>query len=266
MNAILMDVTRCTGCESCVAACLEDNGLDPARAARDRAVVRDGLSADRWLSLLRVEEGRFARKSCLHCLEPSCVAACLVGGLEKTSAGPVVYDPDKCIGCRYCMIACPFHVPRYEWDETAPFMRKCDMCADRQARGEPPACVAACPHEALLFGERHALLAEARRRIERGRGRYLPRIWGEHEFGGTSLLYVSDVDLDALDWPEPQRSAIPDLTTPLIEKTPLIGLSVASSLLGINWVVRRRMRRAAEEGDGRTDAPADADDGGSHHD
>jgi formate dehydrogenase iron-sulfur subunit len=196
--------------------------------------------------VIEVDTGRFARKSCLHCLEPSCVAACLVGGLTKTAGGPVVYDPAKCIGCRYCMIACPFHVPRYEWQELRPTMAKCDMCAGRQAQGLAPACVEACPHGALVFGERQELLARARALIASGGGLYLPRVWGEHELGGTSVLYISDVDLAALDWPEPGARAIPDLTTPLIEKTPLIGLSVASGLLGVNWVIRRRMRRRAE--------------------
>jgi formate dehydrogenase iron-sulfur subunit len=246
MKAILVDVTRCTGCETCVAACIETNGTDPERAARDRATVRDGLSADRYLAIEREDEGRFARKSCLHCLEPSCVAACLVGGLTKTAAGPVVYDPDKCIGCRYCMLACPFHVPRYEWDTTRPLMRKCDMCAERQTRGEPPACVAACPHDALVWGERDALLAEAHARISAGHGRYRPHVWGEHEIGGTCVLYVADVPLATLDWPDASAPALPTLTTPLIEKTPAIGLSVAGGLLGLNWIIRRRMQREGE--------------------
>jgi formate dehydrogenase iron-sulfur subunit len=247
MKAILMDVTRCTGCESCVDACIGTNELDQARALHDRAAVADGLSAERYLSVLRVGEGRFARKSCLHCLEPSCVAACLVGGLTKSANGPVVYDPEKCIGCRYCMIACPFEIPRYEWDATRPYVHKCDMCAGRQREGLAPACVAACPHGALLFGERDALITEAHARIAAGKKAYRPHIWGEHEVGGTSVLYIADVALDRLDWPDPSDRPIPTLTTPLIEKTPAIGLSVATGLLGINWVIRRRMRRQAED-------------------
>ena len=131
MYGILVDVTKCIGCEKCVAACTERNGLNPWQADRDRAVTSDGLSEHRLCTVLKVGDGRFARKSCMHCLEPSCVAACLVGALTKTPEGPVVYDRSKCIGCRYCMLACPFHVPRYEWDETIPYMIKCDMCADR---------------------------------------------------------------------------------------------------------------------------------------
>jgi formate dehydrogenase iron-sulfur subunit len=246
MYGILVDVTRCTGCEQCVAACIEANGLDPARADVDRATTKDGLSANRLTSIQRVENGRFARKSCMHCLDPSCVAACLVGGITKSEEGPVVYDPQKCIGCRYCMLACPFHVPRYEWQELQPYMQKCDMCFTRLREGRLPACVEACPHEALIFGDRHELLQLAHERIRSQSSQYLPHIWGEEEYGGTSVLYISDVDLAALDWPESASPAIPHLTEPLITKTPFIGLGVGCSLLGINWVVRRRMKLAAE--------------------
>jgi formate dehydrogenase iron-sulfur subunit len=251
MKAILVDVTKCTGCERCVAACVEENGTDPVKAQVDRAVTKDGLSENRFLSVPMVEEGRFVRMSCMHCLEPACVSACLVGGITKTPDGPVIYDPDKCIGCRYCMLACPFHIPRYEWDAISPFMRKCALCHERLAEGGVPACVDACPHEALRFGSRDELLREAHGIIAAGRGRYLDRVWGEHEFGGTSVLYLSDVDLAVMGWPSSDTVSIPSLTEPLIAKTPFIGLGVMGSLLGINWVIRRRMRLAGErEGDG----------------
>ena len=123
MKAILVDVTRCTGCERCVDACVQVNHDDPARAQLDGATAKDGLSADRLLSVPEVAQGRFARLSCMHCLEPSCAAACLVGAITKTPDGPVVYDRAKCIGCRYCMLACPFRVPRYEWTKLAPLVK-----------------------------------------------------------------------------------------------------------------------------------------------
>jgi len=246
MKAILVDVTRCTGCERCVEACIQENGLDPVQAQVDRAITKDGLSENRLLSVPKVTEGRFARLSCMHCLEPSCVSACLVGSLTKTPEGPVVYDPEKCIGCRYCMLACPFHIPRYEWDETVPFVKKCTLCFQRLQEGRVPACVEACPAEALKFGERDRLLREAHALLARQPSRYLPRVWGEREFGGTSVLYVSDVDLEIMGWPEADAEPIPALTEPLISKTPAIGLGVMGSILGLNWVIRRRMRLAAE--------------------
>jgi len=240
MRAILIDVTKCQGCEQCVAACIEANELDERRAAIDRVATPDGLSANRFSTIAPIGEGRFARLACMHCVEPSCVSACLVGGLTKTDDGPVRYDPTKCIGCRYCMLACPFHIPRYQWDRTTPFIRKCDMCADRLERGGSPACVEACPHGALDFGDRNELRREAHRRIDAHPDRYLDHVWGEDEFGGTCVLYVSDVDLGALAWPDDAAAPIPTLTEPLISKTPHIGLSVAGLLLGISWIVRRR--------------------------
>ena len=240
MYAILVDVTKCEGCERCVAACVQHNELDSSKAAADRATTPDGLSANRYSSVQQVDEGHFARKACMHCLDPSCVSACIVGGLTKSPEGPVIYDPDKCIGCRYCMLACPFNIPRYDWEAPLPFVHKCTMCDDLIGVGELPACVDACPYEALIFGERDALLAEAHRRIDEAPERYLPRVWGEEEFGGTSVLYVSDVDLGSLGWPEDTAAPIPSLTGPLIAKTPHIGLGVAGLLLGLNWIVRRR--------------------------
>ena len=263
MHSILVDVTRCTGCERCVSACIEVNHRDRIRAETDRATAKDGLSADRWSSIIKVADGRFAKKSCMHCAEPSCVSACLVGGITKSLDGPVIYDPDKCIGCRYCMLACPFHIPRYEWDKTVPFMRKCDMCAERLGRGQLPACVEACPNDALQFGERDALLQEAHRRIAED-DRYQPHVWGESEFGGTSVLYIADVDLASLGWPANAETPIPFLTEPLISKTPFIGLSVAFGTLGLNWIIQRRMKLAAERVNGQ-EGPASQDVEEDHH-
>jgi len=240
MLAILFDTTKCQGCERCVDACVQASGKDEAAAAADRATTLDGLSANRLVTLRRVAPGRFARWSCMHCVEPSCVSACLVGGLSKTRQGPVVYDADKCIGCRYCMLACPFQVPRYEWARTAPFMRKCSMCFDRVSKGGQPACVEACPNEAMTFGERADLLARARDLVERQPKRYLPRVWGETEFGGTSVLYVSDADLSPAGWPAKQAASIPSVTDPLIRKTPFIGLGVGMSCWALSAVIRRR--------------------------
>jgi formate dehydrogenase iron-sulfur subunit len=242
----LIDITKCRGCEECVAACIRRNNKDPLLAEADRVASRDGLTANRLSTVQRIEDGRFAKKSCMHCLEPSCVSACLVGGITKRPDGPVVYDPDKCIGCRYCMLACPFHIPRYEWRKTTPYMVKCDMCADRIDEGKIPACVEACPYDAIVFGPRRQLLQRANTRIRENPEIYRNHIWGESEFGGTSVLYISDVDLAALGWPDAVREAIPNLTEPLIHKTPFMGMSVAIGLVALNWIVKRRNKLAAE--------------------
>jgi len=258
MKAILNDVTRCTGCEQCVQACVEANGLGeelPAVRARP-----DGLSASRFCSVVVVSGAAYARKSCLHCLQPACAEACLVGALRKTPAGPVIYDPDKCIGCRYCMLACPLAIPRYQWERTLPFVRKCTMCAERIAGGRLPACVEACPHDAMLFGDRDALLAEARRRIRSQPDRYLPHIYGQDELGGTCVLYISHVPLDVLGWPAAiGERPLPAYTWPVISKTPVIAVTVAASLSAITWIIRRRMRIAEQEAQLGPAGPASGD-------
>jgi len=144
------------------------------------------------------------------------------------------------------MLACPFHIPRYEWDSTHPYMMKCMMCFDRLKDGQQPACVEACPNQVMIFGDRDELLKKARERIASNPKLYKNRVWGEEEYGGTSVMYISDIDLDNMDWPQASALAIPELTEDLIHATPIIGLSVATSILGINWVIRRRMKLAAE--------------------
>jgi len=248
MYSILIDITKCIACEKCVMACVERNNLDSSLAELDRATKSDGLSANRLSTVMKVSNDRFARKSCMHCLEPSCVSACLVGGITKSPEGPVIYDPDKCIGCRYCMLACPFHIPRYQWDKLAPLMIKCDMCYDRINNNRLPACVEACPQGVLEFGDRRTLLKKAKTRIKENPQKYIDHIWGEKEFGGTSVMYISDVDLAAVGWPSPEPEAIPNLTEPLIHKTPFIGLSVALGLVSVNWIIKRRIKLAKENG------------------
>jgi len=243
---ILVDTTKCTSCEECVMACADVHNIDRQKSLREKAKNEEGLSAYRMSNIVAVSPGHFARKSCMHCLEPSCVSACLVGGITKSPEGPVVYDPTKCIGCRYCMIACPFHIPRYEWDKKIPYMAKCDMCFDRLNEGKMPACVEACPNHALKFGNRDELLKEAHDAIESQPNLYLNHIWGEKEFGGTSVIYISDVKLDKLGWPATSPVSIPSLTEPLVHTTPIIGASVAAGLLAINWTIRRRMKLASE--------------------
>jgi formate dehydrogenase iron-sulfur subunit len=239
MKAILHDVTRCTGCMRCVEACVADNKLAPdPRAAR---FERGPLSAKRYTTIEEIN-GRFVRRQCVHCLEPSCVSACLVGALTKRPDGPVVYDASKCIGCRYCMLSCPYTAIRYQWESALPFIRKCDLCYDRP---EGPACVGACPHEATLFGEREELLAVARGRIRKEPARYIDHVFGEHEAGGSSVLYLSDVPLPFMPG-TPREESIPEMTLPFAKATPFMAFGVASILVGTSFVIARRNRLAEE--------------------
>lgn len=171
--AILTDTTKCIGCNQCSIACKRANHLAPD--VPRRWDLEDGLSARNWTSVVQGPDHSFVRKQCRHCLEPACVSVCPVGALTKTALGPVVYDSQKCMGCRYCMMACPYSIPRYDWDQTTPYVRKCILCYGRIREGKLPACIEACPTKATIFGDREALLAEAHRRIAENPGVY----WGQ---------------------------------------------------------------------------------------
>jgi formate dehydrogenase iron-sulfur subunit len=241
MRAILHDVARCKGCMKCVEICLQDNDL--VHRPGDRMFEPEPLSAHRFTTLERTKNDHFVRKHCLHCVEPACAAACLVGALHQTPEGPVVYDATKCIGCRYCMLACPFQAVKYEWEKALPFVKKCDMCYDRPGG---PACVEACPHDATVFGERKDLIKEARRRIDARPDLYVDHIWGEHELGGTGVMFIAPESLDDR-WPGSLGgSSIPDITTPLTQKTPYIAFGVLGFLTATSWVIGRRNRLAEE--------------------
>ena len=196
---VLVDTTKCVGCRACEAACAESNQLDgPAHLADDRVFEQRRLTDQQTFTVVNraepnlPDQARFAKKQCMHCLEPACATACPVRALEKTRTGPVVYHADRCLGCRYCMVACPFEVPKYEYESAVPRVRKCTFCGDRQAKGLEPACTSVCPSGALTFGNRTALLEEARRRVYANPKTYLPYVYGEREAGGTSWLYIGD--------------------------------------------------------------------------
>jgi len=246
--AILIDITLCNGCEECVLACKEENGLGPDRLRSGQEAV-DGLSATRFSTILRRPEDRFVRVQCQHCLEPACVSACLVGAMQKTPEGPVIYDSELCMGCRYCLLACPYGIPRYEWDERAPLVRKCTMCHPRILEGKEPACVEACPEGALVFGDRSELLAEAHRRIEETPEAYVHHVYGESEVGGTSVLYLADTSLAFLGWAQLGEGSVPDLTWASLEKIPRVVFGMGGLMGAVYWVINRRMKMAAREAD-----------------
>ena len=247
--AILIDITRCIGCEECVLACKEENDLGPDRLRPGQEAV-DGLSATRFSTILRYPDDHFVRQQCRHCLEPACVSACLVGAMQKTPEGPVIYDSELCMGCRYCLVACPYGIPRYEWDAAAPLVKKCTLCNHRIVEGKEPACVEACPEDALLFGEREELLTEGRRRIAENPDTYINHIYGENEVGGTSVLYLSDISLGFLAWSENLGEGdLPHLTYAALKKVPWTVLGMSGLMGGIYWVVNRRMKLAAKAAD-----------------
>ncbi|MEW6182792.1 MAG: 4Fe-4S dicluster domain-containing protein [Bacillota bacterium] len=215
---LLFDVTKCIGCRACQAACKQYNNLplDSDLDRRHESTNWDTPAPLTGNTLLRMNHHivtdkrgrvawRFVRRSCFHCERPTCEAVCFAHAFYKTPEGPVLYRRSRCVGCRYCMMGCPFSIPKYQWNELFPEVMKCRMCAPERANiGAPPACVAACPTKAVIFGDRNDLLEEAHKRIRSKYNGlehhvdYINHVYGEHEVGGTSLLYISDVPFEEL--------------------------------------------------------------------
>jgi formate dehydrogenase iron-sulfur subunit len=271
-KAILFDGSRCTGCRACQVACKQWNDL-PAEDTQSEGRYQNPLrvSPDTWLVMefreIESSDGRvalsFRRKACMHCLEPACVSACPVGALYKTDEGPVLYHENRCIGCRYCMLACPFDVPTFQWDRgviEGPEIKKCTFCIDRLSAGMEPACVHTCPTEALMFGERDELIAEAEARIEKHPEKYVDHVYGKDEAGGTSLLYISPVPFEELGLPKLRPEPIQKDAEQLMHiATPAVLVGMLAGLSGLYWVVRRRQEMMGKNGGSGTQG------GGRHH-
>lgn len=210
---VLVDLTKCNGCRQCEAACQEmagfevptkDELLDESVFLKQRRPgPRSYTTVNRCLDPGENPEQAavFVKSNCFHCLDPACVSACLVGALRKEPNGAVSYDASKCMGCRYCMVACPFQIPAYEYDNVlTPQVRKCTFCfgEDNPNQGGTPACVKVCPKQCLLYGKRQDLLDQAHNRIRHHPQRYVNHVYGEHEAGGTSWLYLSGVSFERI--------------------------------------------------------------------
>lgn len=238
-KALLIDITKCIGCMQCSAACKAGH--------KQPGDPEPTLSATAFTAV-EPRGDKFVRRMCLHCEDPSCASVCPVGAIIKTAQGAVRYDGAKCIGCRYCMIACPFSVPKYEWNKLAPYVTKCDMCAERVLAGNPTLCSEACPTGATLFGSREDLLMEAHKRIVENPGVYVPRIYGEKEVGGTSVLYISDVPFEKLGFIEsPLNQPMPTLSAAALGEVPTVVTIGGSLLAGLYWITQRRREVAAAE-------------------
>lgn len=239
-KALLIDVSLCVGCNACQAGCKVEHKLPEGEEKHLSLTAFTALSE---------HNGMFVRHMCQHCDVPTCVSVCPVGAFTKTPEGPVLYDANKCIGCRYCMQACPFHVPRYEWRSTKPGIQKCDFCAPRVSRGIQTACAESCPTGATKFGGRDELLLEAAGRIAAEPSKYVPKIYGKEDVGGTSMLYISHVPFEQLGFDTRLgKTPMPLLTMSALSKVPNV-VSVGSVLLaGIWWITNRRAEVQDHEG------------------
>lgn len=248
-RTILYDSTLCVGCRQCEEACTKKWGMP----YNDKVAAEEHLSAHK-LTTIRTFGERYSRKLCMHCEEPTCASVCPVKALQKTELGPVVYDESRCIGCRYCMQACPFQVPSYEWSSNNPRVKKCNMCYERQAVGKPTACTEACPTGATICGDRDEMIAEARKRLAAKPGDYYQRIYGVREVGGTSVFYLSAVPFEQIGMnTKVPMEAVPHFTWNVLSMVPDV-VSVGSVVLGgIWWITHRREEVARAEGGSKGD-------------
>lgn len=240
----LIDASRCIDCRACLVACSVENNVPMKNT---RIWIHDTGVMGEYPALTRYS----APFHCMHCVDPSCVSACTVGALQQNSDGIVIYDQDRCIGCRYCMYACPFEVPNFEWQERLALIIKCDFCTSRLEEGQKPACATTCPTRAIQFGTREEMLNLAYQRIKDNPGRYVAHVYGEHENGGTSTFYISPVPFEQLGFPITTQTESPAHFNRLVTHgTPAVAAGVAIGMSGIYLAIKRQGKdNAAAEGE-----------------
>jgi len=242
---VLVDTTRCIGCRACERACAEAHGLPVPDVANDGALEsRRDTTESRWTVVNRFETSKgevFVKKQCMHCWQPACGAACLTNAMYKTRTGPVIWRESKCMGCRYCMVSCPFEMPKFEYDSWNPKIQKCTLCWERQQEGLGPACVDACPTDALAFGTKRELMEIARLRIYHHPDRYVHRIYGEQEVGGTGWLYLSAVPFEELGFrTDLGTTPYPEYTRDFLYGVPLVLFGLPALQLGLHLLSEKR--------------------------
>src|SRR3974390_164377 len=292
VKTTLVDITKCIGCRACQVACKQWNDRDGEQTElQDQLGFQNPatLSAKTYtlITFHEVPDEQapgglhylFAMRRCLHCLEPACASACPTTALNRQPDGPVTYNADKCIGCRYCIWACPWGVPTAEWDSLAPKIQKCTHWCHRDDQplplarnGRPltniesqlfresitvPACVKACPADALRFGERELILKEARTRISSQPEKYVNHIYGEEEAGGTSVLYLSSVPFAKLGFPDAAKKPYPAVSGVAIHAVPPAVIAIGALLGGIYAFLTGRAASVApaQSGTDSGDAP-----------
>jgi formate dehydrogenase iron-sulfur subunit len=280
VKTTLIDVTNCIGCHACQVACKQWNERDGEQTELlpELGFQNPATLSAKTYTLISFHEfadetapgglrNSFVMRRCLHCLQPACVSACPTTALFRQADGPVVYDAEKCIGCRYCMLACPWDVPTAEWNSLKPEIQKCTHCADRVSQPLPksrngfpltvlesqtfkettpvPACVKACPADALVFGDREEMLTEAHRRMANRPGRYVDRIYGEKEAGGTSVLYLSAVPFEKLGFPEVGDKPFPSYSKAALTAVPPAVMVLGATLAMVYSYFRKRVAAVA---------------------
>lgn len=237
---LLIDTVRCTGCMACFIACKEVNQLPNHNETI--------LNKDTY-SIVKKIDKYYVRRLCMHCVKPACESVCPVAALQKTSLGPVIYDENRCIGCRYCMMACPFSIPTYEWESMTPRVQKCFMCYQKRvSQGKPTGCAEACAYGATVFGKRKDLLKIARERIHANPKKYIPHIYGEKEIGGTGTMFLAGMPFEKFGFlPDFKDQPLPILTWNVLNRLPDIVVMAGVLMAGVTWIINRRIELAREK-------------------
>lgn len=236
---ILVDTTRCIGCRACEVACGEEHDLLVPDVLNDGALEKHRkTSVEQWTIVNKYETDKgdiFVKRQCMHCYQAACATACPTEAMYKTEDGPVIWRGNKCIGCRYCMVSCPFEMPKFEYNEWNPKLQKCTMCFERLEAGQKPACVEACPTDALMFGTRVKNLEIARHRIYSHPDEYVHHIYGENEVGGTGYIYLSAVPFDQIGFrTDLGTTPYPEYTKDFLYTVPMVLFGAPAFLLGLN--------------------------------
>jgi Fe-S-cluster-containing dehydrogenase component len=253
---MLYDATRCIGCRACVTACKKANNLPgnlydppPDLNATTKNIIKEYDEDGHLKSYMKAQ--------CMHCLDPACTRACMIGALKKRDHGIVTWDPSRCIGCRYCQVACPYEIPKFQWSSASPKIVKCELChhlivdpsTGKLREGVLPGCVAACPKEAVIFGKYTDLLADAKERIAAHPDRYYPqgspKIFGEHDGGGTQVLYLASVDFHELGLPQLSEEPSGE-TAQKVQHAVYKGFIAPAALYVVLGAVIWRNRRSAD--------------------
>lgn len=241
---MLYDSTLCGGCQGCEYICAEEYGYpypdDEPLPDQKRETNETRRVAMNCYTTSKGEQ--YMRKSCNHCNNPACASACLTKAMLKTEEGPVIWREEKCMGCRSCMISCPFDVPKFEYNSSNPKIHKCRMCFELLMKGEQPRCAAECPTEALLFGKRRDLIEIAKTRIYADPENYHHEIYGEHEVGGTGMIYLASVPFEELGF----RTDLGNVPYPEYNKTflysvPAVLVLWPAFLLGLRNAAKERL-------------------------
>ena len=255
-KTFLIDTTKCTGCRGCQVACKQWNqlGAEKTKFFSGEGYQNPPAMSEHTFTRIKFKdyqkngqnEFAFYKEMCMHCNEPACASVCPVGAFVKTPEGPVVYNAGRCIGCRFCMVACPFGIPKYEWSKAFPLVKKCTGCYSRVKEGLKPACATTCP-TAISYGSRVDMLAEAERRLKARPNHYYQAIYGKEEAGGTSVIYLTHQPLDELGFKHVTKRPLPSYTWQALRLVPGIFLTVGGGLSLVSWFTHRKERIKREE-------------------